>query len=267
MRTGALAEAPEKGVATTIRSLLKVRAKYVELLKIRKTETDKRDVRLAIRNLDEALKDLRRPGRPTRLLRELDKLTDRERVLAQLARQQAKGADVLFHGTRHMSAVLRSGKLIPPKIGEQAIFFTRSAETAAYWALLVGFDWEKRSAGILVLDRRTLSHNYRIRPSRYDLTSERDEREESLWGRIIDFRKHLLGVVSEADVARVLGPPRVRYLPASFESWSTKKRTAFFKPSYDAGDELVRVGREQIRDRIAKGRQDARIGDPTDGDF
>ena len=267
MRTGALAEAPEKGVATTIRSLLKVRAKYVELLKIRKTETDKRDVRLAIRNLDEALKDLRRPGRPTRLLRELDKLTDRERVLAQLARQQAKGADVLFHGTRHMSAVLRSGKLIPPKIGEQAIFFTRSAETAAYWALLVGFDWEKRSAGILVLDRRTLSHNYRIRPSRYDLTSERDEREESLWGRIIDFRKHLLGVVSEADVARVLGPPRVRYLPPSFKSWSTKKRTAFFKPSYDAGDELVRVGREQIRDRIAKGRQDARIGDPTDGDF
>ena len=108
------------------KSLLKVRAKYVELLKIRKTETDKRDVRLGIKNLDEAVKDLRRPGRPTRLLRELDKLTDRERVLAQLARQQAKGADVLFHGTRHKSAVLRSGKLIPPKIGEQAIFFTRS---------------------------------------------------------------------------------------------------------------------------------------------
>ena len=59
MRTGELAEAPEKGVPTTIKSLLKVRATYVELLKIRKTETDKRDLRLAIRNLDEAVKDLR----------------------------------------------------------------------------------------------------------------------------------------------------------------------------------------------------------------
>ena len=181
MRTGALAEAPEKGVATTIRSLLKVRAKYVGLLNIPKTETDKRDLRLAIRYLDEAVKDLRRPGRPARLLRELEKLTDRERILAQLARQQAKGADVLFHGTRHMSAVLRSGKLIPPKIGEQAIFFYQIPETAAYWALLVGFDWEKRSAGILVLNRRTLSYNYRIRPSRYDLTSER-ERGKSPFG-------------------------------------------------------------------------------------
>ena len=56
-------------------------------------------------------------------------------------------------------------------------------------------------------------------------------------------------------MARVLGPPRVGYLPPSFKSWSRKKRTAFFKPNYDAGDELVRVGREQIRDKIAEGRQ------------
>src|SRR4051812_40974480 len=59
MRTGALAEAPEKGVATTIKSLLKARAIDADLLKIRKTETDKRDLRLAIRNLDEALKATR----------------------------------------------------------------------------------------------------------------------------------------------------------------------------------------------------------------
>ena len=186
-------------------------------------------------------------------------MTDRERVLAQLARQQAKGAEGRCFFTAPVICQLYFARVNEFRLKSESELFSLpyTAETAACWALLEGsLIGEKRSTGILVLNRRTLSYNYRIRPSRYDQTSERDEREEFLWGRIIDFRKHLLGVVSEADVARVLGPPRVRYLPPSFESWSTKKRTAFFKPGYDAGDELVQVGREQVRDRIAKGRQD-----------
>ena len=53
-------------------------------------------------------------------------LTDREIVMARLARKIGRGHDAIYHGTRHLPLVLRIGKLLPAKIGDHAVFFTRS---------------------------------------------------------------------------------------------------------------------------------------------
>jgi hypothetical protein len=79
-------------------------------------------------------------------LHEIDTLTDRGRVMANLARKIGRGCDAIYHGTRHFPDVLRSGKLIPPLYGETAIFLSRSPEVAAYFASFLGIF--SRSLGI-----------------------------------------------------------------------------------------------------------------------
>ena len=133
-------------------------------------------------------------------LREIDTLTDRGRVMAQLARKIARGSDAIYHGTRHLDNVLRCGKLIPPLNGEPGIFLSRSPEAAAYFASLLQTQASGYSPGVLVLNRRSLTQSYRLEPSRYDVDSDQDEREEVVWDRIINVRRHLLGVVWDADV-------------------------------------------------------------------
>jgi hypothetical protein len=71
-------------------------------------------------------------------LREPPLGTDREIVMARLARKIGRGHDAIYHGTRHLPLVLRIGKLLPSKIGDTAVFFTRSPEVAAYWAGMMG---------------------------------------------------------------------------------------------------------------------------------
>jgi len=63
---------------------------------------------------------------------------DRETVMARLARKIVRGHDAIYHGTRHPPLVLRIGKLLPLKIGDTEVFFTRSPEVAAYWANMMG---------------------------------------------------------------------------------------------------------------------------------
>jgi hypothetical protein len=114
----------------------------------------------------------------TTLCYDIDDLTDRERVMARLAKKSGRGRNVLYHGTRCLPAVLKVGKLIPPLLGERAICFSRSAEVAAYFACLPGDASERRSPGILVLNRSSLACSYKIEASRYDEKSSRNEREE-----------------------------------------------------------------------------------------
>jgi hypothetical protein len=183
-------------------------------------------------------------------LGEISGSTDRARVMAKLARQIGRGRDAIFHGTRHANESLRAGKLICPDRGDCAICFSRSPETAAYFANLRMDDGDRESRAVLVLDRRSLVQNYRLEPFRDDWTEDdRDEREERIVGRDISFRRHLIGIVQDADVAKVLGR-----LPPDFYSWSRNKISAFDRKALQAGDSLVREGRARVRGIIIEER-------------
>src|SRR4051812_29022487 len=108
--------------------------------------------------------------------------TDREIVMARLARRIGRGYDAIYHGTRHLPLVLRSDKLLASGVRDTAVFLTRSPEVAAYWAGMMGGEIDEFSGGILVLNRTSLVQNYRLTPSRYTENWEYDEREESIWG-------------------------------------------------------------------------------------
>ena len=179
--------------------------------------------------------------------------------MANLARKIGRGCDAIYHGTRHLPDVLRSGKLVPPLNGETAIFLSRSPETAAYFASFLGSKADQFSAGVLVLDRRSLVQSYCLEPSRYDEESDQDEREEVIWNRIVNIRRHLLGVVSDADVTSILGLPKHRYLPPKFLSWSLARRSAFNRSACRAGDRLVRKGRARVREIIIRERKPLRM--------
>jgi hypothetical protein len=60
----------------------------------------------------------------------------------------------------------------------------------------------------------------------------------------------LIGVVQEADVAKILGPAKHMHLPSDFYSWSKNKISAFKLERWQAGDRLVREGRARVRDII-----------------
>ena len=106
--------------------------------------------------------------------------TDREIVMARLARKIGRGHNAIYHGTRHLTLVLRTGKLLCPDGGDRSIFFSRSPETAAYWANMIGREIDQFCGGILILNRTSLVQNYRLEPSRYAEEWD-DEREESVW--------------------------------------------------------------------------------------
>jgi hypothetical protein len=185
--------------------------------------------------------------------RESDALTDREIVAARLARAIGRGRDAIYHGTRAPEEVLRSGKLIPSIDG---VSFSRSPEVAAYFAHLMGREVDQWSPALLVLDRSSLIQTYRLEPCRWDETLEADEREEIVRGRTINFRRHLLGVVREADVSKILGPPKLKFYPST---WPSSKVTAFYRESLKLGEQFVREGRARVRDIIVRERK--QLGD------
>jgi hypothetical protein len=208
-----------------------------------------------IEALNRGLRHLRRKRTPPALYYDFDALTDRERVMARLAKKLGEGRNVIFHGTRRLVDVLRSGKLMPPLDLECAVFFSRSAEVAAYFAGFLGDKGDQLSPGILVLDRDSLARSYRIEPNRYDVFSERNEREEAIWYRIVNVRRHLLGVVQEADVTAILGPPKQRYLPRNFIQWTQARRDAFYQKRTGQGYNFVSMGRAKVRDVIVRERK------------
>ncbi|MCK1709016.1 MULTISPECIES: hypothetical protein [unclassified Bradyrhizobium] len=137
---------------------------------------------------------------------------------------------------------------------ECAVFFSCSPEVAAYFACLRGEKEERRSAGVLILDRSSLRQRYRLEPNRYDPFDGRNEREEAVWGRTVSFRRHLLGVVSEANVSEVLGPPEWLYLPRGFVRWPAARRRKFNERRLASGREFVAGGRAAVRDLIVQER-------------
>src|SRR5688500_10023292 len=67
-------------------------------------------------------------------------LTPCERRFANAIRAITRRADVLYHGTRYASQILKSGKLTCPKVGTTGVSFTRLPEVAVYSALLARDD-------------------------------------------------------------------------------------------------------------------------------
>jgi hypothetical protein len=181
--------------------------------------------------------------------RESTAFSDREIVAARLARAIGRGHHAIYHGTRAPEKVLRSGKLIPSIDG---VSFSRSPEIAAYFAHLMGREVDQWSPALLVLDRNSLIQTYRLEPSRFMETVEADEREETVYGRTINFRRHLLGVVRESDVSKILGPPKLKFIP---RTWTSSKCTAFFRESRKLGERFVREGRARVRDIIVRERK------------
>ena len=105
-----------------------------------------------------------------------------------------------------------------------------------------------------MLNRISLVQNYRLEPSRYT-EDWNDEREENVWCRPINIRRHLLGVVREADVDAILGPPKHRFLPNGFFRWSDRKVKAFWNEERRATIEMVREGRAKVREIIVQQRE------------
>ena len=127
------------------------------------------------------------------------KYTEAERQLAAIARKAAMNRDVLYHGTRHAQTILTTGVLFPGEEGGK-VSFTRSAEEAAYWALLPRLEDEGQGS-ILIFDRRLLRCRYKIEPYHDpiwdDKATYRDEAEEGVWADVINIGKYLMGLVCD----------------------------------------------------------------------
>src|SRR6516225_3596125 len=125
--------------------------------------------------------------------------TTAERELALLARKLAMNQDVLYHGTRYRQSILKTETLFRPEVGVDAVFFTRSPEVAAYWALLKRDDDEGRGS-IMVCDRQSLASRYKIKcnPQVYwhSDTTFHDEAEEQIFDNVTKIGDHLIGIVS-----------------------------------------------------------------------
>ena len=129
--------------------------------------------------------------------------TTAERELVLLARKLATNRDVLYHGTRYRQSILKTETLFRPEVGVDAVFFTRSPEVAAYWALLKRDDDEGRGS-ILVCDRQSLASRYKIKcnPQVYwhSDTTFHDEAEEQIFDNVTKIGDHLIGIVSGPTV-------------------------------------------------------------------
>ena len=117
---------------------------------------------------------------------------------------------------------------------------------------MMGREIDQFCGGILIVNRTSLVQNYRLEPSRYTEDWKYDEREEIIWGRSINIRRHLIGVVRQADVDAILGPPRHRFYP---NGWSSRKIQLFWKEEERLGREMVREGRAKVRKVIVQQRK------------
>lgn len=124
--------------------------------------------------------------------------SDMVRQLAAQARAVAMTRNVLYHGTRYTQSILDCGVLRRALIGEQKVCLTRSAEVAAYWAMVRRDDCEGRGS-ILIFDRRSLERRYKImaNPEPYweTDTTFHDEAEEEIWNDVVDVGNHLIDLV------------------------------------------------------------------------
>lgn len=119
----------------------------------------------------------------------------------------------------------------------------------------MGKEKDRFCGGILVLNRISLVQNYRLESHRATLrTGDTLSGEESVWGRSINIRRHLLGVVRQVDVEIILGPPRHRYFLEEFRGWSDREMQLFWKKERRLAREIVREGRVKVRQIIVQQR-------------
>jgi hypothetical protein len=196
-----------KGPAAVTKQMIDARVELKKALRHATTAAERKLIQDQIVLVNIVLRDLRRKRTRPKMYREVDDLTDRMRVMARLAKAMGRGRNVIYHGTRALPAVMRTGKLIPPESGECAVFFSRSAEIAAYFACLRGAKEERRVPGLLVLDRASLRQCYSLEPNRYDPSRDRNEREEAVLAPY-----HQLSQASDWDRQR---PGRERRLRAT----------------------------------------------------
>jgi hypothetical protein len=176
------------------------------------------------------------------------RLTDRERVTGRLARKIGRGHDPIYHGTRAPLEVLRGGKLKPDPTNKVSL--SRSPEVAAHFALLLGDGFVRWSPAVLVLNRSSLIRTYRLDPWRYG-EDWHDEQEEVIWDRTVSFRRHLLGVVTGADVTKVLRPSK----QSELLGWRHPQSSTNHYEELKAGSKLVRGGRARVRNLIDRERK------------
>jgi hypothetical protein len=108
---------------------------------------------------------------------------------------------VLYHGSRYISAILRSDRIDLPSTGYEMVSLTRDPRVALHWAQ-VRRDDDEGCGAILVLCRTRLAQRYRIQPFRDESWFKecprphtRDEAEEVIWRRpIIDLGRFLVEI-------------------------------------------------------------------------
>ena len=106
-----------KGPAVIIEKLIKARADLEAELCHASSCSAQKQLTEQIAKVEFVLRDLNKELSRPKLYRELDELTDRERVMARLAKKIGRGRDVIYHGTRALPEVMRAGKLIPSELG------------------------------------------------------------------------------------------------------------------------------------------------------
>jgi hypothetical protein len=116
------------------------------------------------------------------------------RALVKMARQIARGRDVLFHGTRYRHSILARGILKFSEFGSFGVSFSRSPEAAAYWASMPRDDDEGNGA-IFIFDRRSLQSRYKLE-CHADSWALVNEFEERVVARNVEIGPHMIGLVA-----------------------------------------------------------------------
>lgn len=123
--------------------------------------------------------------------------------LAKVARPLLpRGRSLLYHGTRAPTQILRENVLLVPRVGIQAVSFSRQLHVAIYWAT------HKREndklGAVFVLDRDLLAHTYKLEPFRDPIWDDHPERsarksseaEEYVWLRdVVGLNHYLVDVI------------------------------------------------------------------------
>lgn len=117
------------------------------------------------------------------------------RAVRDIARRQS----VLFHGTSLGSMIARTNTLLYPSVGDPAISFTRSPETAVHFATLPK-DFDDGLPTVFVFNRQSLRSRYRVEPYQCPPPENHKEgkfeMEEMIWHRDVEHvSRHLTAIV------------------------------------------------------------------------
>lgn len=122
-----------------------------------------------------------------------------DKKFTRAVRDVARRQSVLFHGTSLGSLIARTDTLLYPHVGDPAISFTRSPETAVHFATLPK-DFDDGLPTVFVFDRQSLRSRYRVEPYQCpppeDHNEGKFEMEEMIWHRDVEkVSRHLSALV------------------------------------------------------------------------